>query len=203
MRADKSAWWLGVVGAVLVPAAIWAGNLTVPHHFNAGDVISAAEVNENFAALQDAANVRRASVTFFTGEQKKSWGYNVGGFYDVPGRTATFVKQRPETALHVRYYDVFRSWPEAPVRWTVLFNGAPCSDPGNVVMPRQTYSQPITVETVEGYCRATQAGPLAAGPVALSVRLEPAVVDANSHYDVSTGAAGVQSFIEAEEVLLQ
>lgn len=46
----------GVVLALLVPLAVWAGNLVLPFTFHAGDVIRASEVNANFTAVKDSVD---------------------------------------------------------------------------------------------------------------------------------------------------
>ncbi len=51
MKEAKSWRWLGVVGALLLPALAVAA-VGIPNTFSAGDVISASEMNENFDAVK-------------------------------------------------------------------------------------------------------------------------------------------------------
>lgn len=55
-RKKRSYWhWLGILGAVLVPALATAA-LVVPNTFTANTVIKASDVNSNFAAVVTHAN---------------------------------------------------------------------------------------------------------------------------------------------------
>lgn len=58
--------WL-LAAAVMSGGAVWASHGTVPNQFKAGDVISASEMNANFAALTDAieSSVPHGAVMFF------------------------------------------------------------------------------------------------------------------------------------------
>ncbi len=47
---------VGLIGAVLYPAWLLGGQVTVPGSFAAGQVIRAADINANFSALQTAVN---------------------------------------------------------------------------------------------------------------------------------------------------
>ena len=53
--------WLGAAGAAFVPALAFAA-LEVPHEFAAGDPIVAAEMNENFDAVQTEVNALEATL---------------------------------------------------------------------------------------------------------------------------------------------
>lgn len=89
----KGAWrWLVAAGAVFVPATV-LGAMTIPHTFTAGTPIKAAEMNENFAAIEEELDKKQekpASGAFMTSATGNS-GY-VAATCDTGGcdRSMTF-----------------------------------------------------------------------------------------------------------------
>jgi hypothetical protein len=60
MESTKKRWrWLGVAGALFVPAVAVAA-VTLPFTFTPGTPVRASEVNANFAALKEAVDVLQA-----------------------------------------------------------------------------------------------------------------------------------------------
>jgi len=52
-----------VLGAALVATGLWAAAVTIPNSFSAGEVLSAAKLNANFAAIKTAVDALEAAIT--------------------------------------------------------------------------------------------------------------------------------------------
>ncbi len=50
-----------VLGAAMVASGLWAAAVTIPNTFSAGEVLSAAKLNANFAALKTAVDALEAA----------------------------------------------------------------------------------------------------------------------------------------------
>jgi hypothetical protein len=69
-----------IATAAVIPALLHAANLTLPHVFEAGTPIQAAQVNANFAALRDAPNSAATS----SGSRLKVVGFRGSDGSSVP-----------------------------------------------------------------------------------------------------------------------
>lgn len=58
MKASNLKFFL--LGAFLVASGLWAMAVTIPNNFSAGEVVSAAKLNANFAALKTAVDALEA-----------------------------------------------------------------------------------------------------------------------------------------------
>jgi hypothetical protein len=116
----------------------------------------------------------------------------------VPDRTLSFTKVDDATMLRLTYFDGFRVFGNGGAcacRWTVLFNGKTCVDPGIVVMDATTgVVDSSRATTLTAYCGATQSGPLT-GDVDITVN-----VSSVNNCDCQTGFDGVTGLLEVEEV---
>ncbi len=75
---------LGIVLALLVPAAVWAGDLVLPHVFAGGQPIRASEFNANFEALRAAIAAQQTEVGRLR-EQLGVTSQSDGGAFSVSG----------------------------------------------------------------------------------------------------------------------
>ncbi|WP_299427505.1 hypothetical protein [uncultured Meiothermus sp.] len=64
------------LGVALVATGLWAMAVTIPNTFSAGEVLSAAKINANFAALKTAVDALEATVT---GKQNRVTGNCAAG----------------------------------------------------------------------------------------------------------------------------
>jgi hypothetical protein len=64
------------LGAAIVAVGVWGLAVTIPNSFSAGDVISAAKINANFAAIKAAVDALESAIT---GKQNRVTGTCVGG----------------------------------------------------------------------------------------------------------------------------
>jgi hypothetical protein len=88
-RKKRSYWhWLGVLGAVLVPALATAA-LVVPNTFTANTVIKSADVNANFAAVVTHANGVDTAITTLQSQVAALQAATPIGFARVAGATVT------------------------------------------------------------------------------------------------------------------
>ena len=69
--------WLGVGLSLLVPVLVLAGDVALPNTFTPGTAIKAAEVNDNFVALQAGVNAKldATSATFVGTSRLSSYAY--------------------------------------------------------------------------------------------------------------------------------
>jgi hypothetical protein len=51
------------LGSLIIAIGLWAGAVTIPNTFSAGEVISAAKVNANFAALETVLKPSRRPIS--------------------------------------------------------------------------------------------------------------------------------------------
>lgn len=61
MKRSKLYYYLGVAGALVVPALSVAA-VNIPNVFSAGDTVSSSKMNENFTTLRDAINTLESQV---------------------------------------------------------------------------------------------------------------------------------------------
>jgi hypothetical protein len=125
-------------------------------------------------------------------------GYNQDGTDNgiLAGRSVQFTKKYPETGLRVAWSDNFRVLgPNQACRWQVLFNGAPCANPGPIVF--DLYESSAGYSHSPGSVFGTCMG-LPAGPILVTTQVAPA-----PGYGVADCYTGWQSGyfqIEVEEV---
>lgn len=88
-RKKRSYWhWLGILGAVLVPALATAA-LVVPNTFTANTVIKSADVNANFTAVVTHANGVDTSIATLQSQVAALQAAAPIGFARVSGATVT------------------------------------------------------------------------------------------------------------------
>jgi len=118
-------------------------------------------------------------------------------------RAVTLPKLSRSTGIRVVWSDNFRvTVNNHGCRWQVMFNGAACTSPGGLYFDKyegNTNSNRHDPSTFVGTCFATAAGPLPAGNVAVSTRVDNAPGYTGS--DCFTGWTNQLFSIEAEEVL--
>ncbi len=112
------------------------------------------------------------------------------------GRSALLTKKYPETGVRVGWSDNFRVFGQnTACRWQVLFNGAPCANPGPIVF--DLYESSIDYShspvSVFGTCMG-----LPAGPILVTTRVDSA--PGYSGADCYTGWQSGHFQIEVEEV---
>jgi hypothetical protein len=116
----------------------------------------------------------------------------------VPDRTLSFTKVDDTSILRLTYFDGFRVFGNGGAcacRWTVLFNGKTCVDPGTVIMDATTgVVDSSRATTLTAYCGATQSGAFT-GDVDITVN-----VLSSNNCDCQTGFDGVTGLLEVEEV---
>jgi len=118
----------------------------------------------------------------------------------VADRELTVTKASDATTVRLTYFDSFRVYGGANTqpcacRWTVLWNGKTCTDPGPLVMDAATgVVDSARTTTVTGYCQKTQAG-LLSGDVTVTV-----TVSNVSACDCQTGWNNITGLLEAEQV---
>jgi hypothetical protein len=114
----------------------------------------------------------------------------------VDGRSLAFTKEDAETSLLVTYSDFFGMTGSGSCEWTVLFNGEACVQPGSM---GAIGGGDLEGFTASGYCRATSAGELGAGPMTISVRAT--MITGTAPDTCRTGHKDIAGVLEAEEVL--
>lgn len=62
-----------VLGAALVATGLWAAAVTIPNTFSAGEVLSAAKLNANFAAIKTAIDALESAITGKQNRVSGSW----------------------------------------------------------------------------------------------------------------------------------
>jgi len=116
----------------------------------------------------------------------------------VPDRALSFTKADDAATLRLTYFDGFRVFGNGGAcacRWTVLFNGKTCVDPGVVIMDATTgVVDSSRATTLTAYCSATQSGSFT-GEVDITVS-----VQSSNNCDCQTGFDGITGLLEVEEV---
>lgn len=116
----------------------------------------------------------------------------------VPDRMLSFTKVDDASILRLTYFDGFRVFGNGGAcacRWTVLFDGKTCTDPGKVIMDATTgVVDSSRATTLTAYCGGTQSGPFT-GDVDITVS-----VQSSNNCDCQTGFDGITGLLEVEEV---
>jgi hypothetical protein len=122
-------------------------------------------------------------------------------------RELSFTKIEESTMVRLTYYDSFTVNGSGTLglygcRWALLFNGAPCTDPGPIAANVTTMGSTISTTDISGWCAETDDGPLGAQEIVVTVQVGPlpASVSGVTDGDCMTGLGTITGFLEAEEL---
>lgn len=138
VRSNRRWWYLPAISmATIGTVAIAVG--AVPHTFNTGDTLTAADLNANFAALeQKMAALEQRLAVVETGQTRKIARADGVGPNDqtASGAIATrhiqYTKTQDATGLRIIWNDNLRCAGGAAVscEWEIKIDGASCGMPG-------------------------------------------------------------------------
>ena len=112
-----------VAGAILASIAANASELTTPNTFAAGEPAVAAEVNENFGAIEAAVNDNNARIEALEGTSGATFQVSNVHLFDsdvAVGGAATLLRDENSVELRAEFSDLDAS--SAYTLWWIIFN---------------------------------------------------------------------------------